>query len=307
MQYQFQSTLPLRGATPETHCCPTSRAISIHAPLTGSDTLSILAFSQKFYFNPRSPYGERQGSSRAPDAGVLISIHAPLTGSDVAWWSLSAACSKFQSTLPLRGATCTCTKCGASFEFQSTLPLRGATLNVPRSLKKCIFQSTLPLRGATNATLPRLSPLPFQSTLPLRGATICTCRKCGAKFISIHAPLTGSDEYPYTPPLNVPNFNPRSPYGERRVSLYSPSKCSEFQSTLPLRGATNSYRTSFFWTAISIHAPLTGSDIDGEKRTLTDAHFNPRSPYGERPIFPDNSSKVIGFQSTLPLRGATTA
>ena len=34
--------------------------ISIHAPLTGSDLLFLNATMRPHYFNPRSPYGERQ-------------------------------------------------------------------------------------------------------------------------------------------------------------------------------------------------------------------------------------------------------
>ena len=145
--------------------------ISIHAPLTGSDHAPGLFHSSSRYFNPRSPYGERQ-----------------------------------------------------------------------KWLKLCLDHAL------------------FQSTLPLRGATVYA--KQGDTFtrISIHAPLTGSDPNlrRYVQPDD--DFNPRSPYGERRKSI---SKCTLsnnfnprspygerlsgfissavwalFQSTLPLRGAT---------------------------------------------------------------------
>ena len=79
---------------------------------------------------------------------------------------------------------------------------------------------------------------------------------------------------------------------------------------------------------ISIHAPLTGSDWHyrcglrmtvhfnprspyGERhgnglQTSKRCHFNPRSPYGERPQSIDLDFSDLGFQSTLPLRGATS-
>ena len=60
-QYQFQSTLPARGATDGTDKRLMDELISIHAPRTGSDTLYrylMLAY--------------------------IISIHAPRTGSDSA-------------------------------------------------------------------------------------------------------------------------------------------------------------------------------------------------------------------------------
>ena len=102
-------------------------------------------------------------------------------------------------------------------------------------------------------------------------------------MISIHAPLTGSDPPGGAPLVEIKNFNPRSPYGERRYI------CS----------------LSLLMLIISIHAPLTGSDILRIGCNGACRDFNPRSPYGERP--PGSTSPVGGkrFQSTLPLRGAT--
>ena len=122
------------------------------------------------------------------------------------------------------------------------------------------FQSTLPLRGATAFLSPADREGRFQSTLPLRGATI-------AAF----------------PALSISSdFNPRSPYGERRISICLPAKMAKFQSTLPLRGATIVVRPLDITILISIHAPLTGSDITKPARQARLQHFNPRSPYGER-------------------------
>ena len=78
---QFQSTLPLRGATPpdkevtdsqdisihapltgsdqQTEAIKPHREISIHAPLTGSDPRQRHHVGVESHFNPRSPYGER--------------------------------------------------------------------------------------------------------------------------------------------------------------------------------------------------------------------------------------------------------
>ena len=124
-------------------------------------------------------------------------------------------------------------------------------------------------------------------------------------MISIHAPLTGSDQAPLPLGYLSINFNPRSPYGER-----------------PLPSLLNKHRTP-----ISIHAPLTGSDRVSHYITCPFGDFNPRSPYGERrdhsfqrpwPLYFNPRSpygerhakrrdllSVLLFQSTLPLRGAT--
>ena len=83
----------------------TAPVISIHAPRAGSDHISIVLSSCNVYFNPRSPCGERR-------------LYA-------------------ESRL-------------AEYKFQSTLPVRGATARRPGATVTLIFQSTLPVRGATH-------------------------------------------------------------------------------------------------------------------------------------------------------------
>ena len=102
--------------------------------------------------------------------------------------------------------------------------------------------------------------------------------------ISIHAPLAGSDRALMTCILMTSDFNPRSPRGERRSCGHLILSCKRFQSTLPSRGATRLIEDLNTNIAISIHAPLAGSDAD-------------RAPH-TRPY--------TTFQSTLPSRGATT-
>ena len=100
---------PLTGSDCSRHFCwRTLEWISIHAPLTGSDLPAFVGGRNIFYFNPRSPYGERQGVN-------IMYQNDPI----------------FQSTLPLRGATLHPTKrLSSAPQFQSTLPLRGATVKV---------------------------------------------------------------------------------------------------------------------------------------------------------------------------------
>ena len=78
--------------------------------------------------------------------------------------------------------------------------------------------------------------------------------------ISIHAPRAGSD---------LAGMGIINPY-------------TGFQSTLPVRGATEAEATEATVEKISIHAPRAGSDgkyPHGASRLL---YFNPRSPCGER-------------------------
>ena len=168
---------------------------------------------------------------------------------------------KFQSTLPARGATQTARTPMRRRTFQSTLPARGATLRSdsriqsplhfnprsprgerPRRLRRSpsgsSFQSTLPARGATRrARIPDVKLL-FQSTLPARGATAAREQLAACHAISIHAPREGSDNTAHNPSHAAANFNPRSPRGERRSRRRFSGSVSVFQSTLPARGAT---------------------------------------------------------------------
>ena len=213
-------------------------------------------------FNPRSPYGERQP--------VLSGIRGER---------------EFQSTLPLRGATGNCIRGRPIYPISIHAPLTGSDAHFLGAGERCIhfnprspygerlvylmithdpklFQSTLPLRGATTGFPVRLPTSEFQSTLPLRGATDSSWLEGREFHISIHAPLTGSDRSAHLSQTYPPNFNPRSPYGERLVlERFYMRPERGFQSTLPLRGATRSPRTP-------------------ESSTT---YFNPRSPYGERP------------------------
>ena len=79
---QFQSTHPLRDATVLQCHVLSFICISIHAPLTGCDTILSRTRSHMLNFNPRTPYGMRRQSKMT------------------ACWLR-----KFQSTHPLRDAT----------------------------------------------------------------------------------------------------------------------------------------------------------------------------------------------------------
>ena len=82
-QRKFQSTRPLRGATKVALVEASAEGISIHAPLAGRDNPHKLIFI----------FGK-------------ISIHAPLAGRDLPAIFVSMISARFQSTRPLRGATC---------------------------------------------------------------------------------------------------------------------------------------------------------------------------------------------------------
>ena len=125
------------------------------------------------------------------------------------------------------------------------------------------------------------------------------------------------------------DFNPRSPWGERRRTCLTHGCYAIFQSTLPVGGATKKTRHRIsagrFQSTlpvggatrkdggqgnvppISIHAPRGGSDITFDKRRKSLGNFNPRSPWGERRLSPRNLRSRFRFQSTLPVGGATAS
>ena len=101
-------------------------------------------------------------------------------------------------------------------------------------------------------------------------------------------------------------FNPRSPWGERLFASCLFRMDAIFQSTLPVGGATAASVTLLAFMLISIHAPRGGSDLSvGFCPTCFYIHFNPRSPWGERPLPLTKSGWNEVFQSTLPVGGAT--
>ena len=192
----------------------------------------------------------------------------------------------------------------------------------------------------------------FQSTLPVGGATRRSCHKGCIKAISIHAPRGGSDFslIRFSSACWISIHAPRG--GSDLGDVFLLGHQIQFQSTLPVGGATNSNRpvsifrqhfnprspwgerlcaviALFFQPLISIHAPRGGSDWAclltrpsagyfnprspwGERLQLflhisgSYHHFNPRSPWGERPVAPESAARnTMPFQSTLPVGGAT--
>ena len=145
-------------------------------------------------FNPRSPHGERLDGFNRRDAD-----------------------SKFQSTLPARGATVASIVFGGFFAFQSTLPARGATLSM----------------DGTNRSRDYFNPRSPHGERHLRNSPISR-QKC----ISIHAPRTGSDVLVRIIEINAPiSIHAPRTGSDGLESVYN-DHVYKFQSTLPARGAT---------------------------------------------------------------------
>ena len=102
----------------------------------------------------------------------------------------------------------------------------------------------------------------FQSTLPVWGAT--------SRFSApAHIP---------------PDFNPRSPCGERLRQGRSQIPHQGFQSTLPVWGATSHlFLLASLLRIFQSTLPVWGATSGSSKMAKFEEYFNPRSPCGERP------------------------
>ena len=77
-----------------------------------------------------------------------------------------------------------------------------------------------------------------------------------------------------------------------------------FQSTLPMRGATEDAAYMIPKGAISIHAPHAGSDNEVNENVKLDTNFNPRSPCGERPAFSAPEAMLFAISIHAPHAGS---
>ena len=260
-------------------------------------------------FNPRTPYGMRLASSIAS----IISLYV------------------FQSTHPLRDATF-CSYCWVLvFDYFNPRTPYGMRrliqllyncmdeISIHAPLTGCDFlsytSSTIPLAISIHAPLTGcdfISVLTtgmryiFQSTHPLRDATKWNWTTSSAlRFQSTHPLRDATSMLMYQGHMNQ-NFNPRTPYGMRHDAPEKVDIRSWFQSTHPLRDATQAEGVLILQGDISIHAPLTGCDIlRCISSSIVISDFNPRTPYGMRPLSEAFVMTSLSFQSTHPLRDAT--
>ena len=168
---QFQSTLPLRGATQVSIMALQTLDISIHAPLAGGDLcLGLKDLVTQISIHAPLAGGDDLVAQKRRSVG--ISIHAPLAGGDPAN-ALNVPKASFQSTLPLRGATRPSATCPISVKpyFNPRSPCGGRPEGGFVGFRDPYFNPRSPCGG-------RLEPRYGQHL---------------DQFISIHAPLAGGD------------------------------------------------------------------------------------------------------------------
>ena len=326
---QFQSTHPVRGATPPTWKLPLPVCISIHAPRAGCDGTGQIVVCILFLISIHAP---RAGCDVCGTVGTnpkLISIHAPRAGCDrrsgkrsqAGWISIHAP------------------RAGCDGGVSPRRPRRKISIHAPRAgcdlrqwalrWSSSIFQSTHPVRGAT---LPR--PPPWWCCRNFNPRTPCGVRPAdhtvgvGRADISIHAPRAGCDasrscvpaedlEFQSTHPVRGATLKTEYLLEKQVISIHAPRAGCDgpvgpgqeaveiFQSTHPVRGATSREKILTIPVNISIHAPRAGCDGEGTTTSLLRMDFNPRTPCGVRRDGEGEDPLEAEFQSTHPVRGAT--
>ena len=145
--------------------------------------------------------------------------------------------------------------------FQSTLPMRGATFSMVLLYSDIAnFNPHSPCGERPNGGVLGKATEIFQSTLPMRGATLDRLPDLVFVAISIHTPHAGSDASTCCTFQTAGYFNPHSPCGERHELVNDQRQAAQFQSTLPMRGATAASWGRLGEGMISIHTPHAGSD-----------------------------------------------
>ena len=238
-----------------------------------------------FGFNPRAPCGARPCEhSHSTPCTSSFNPRAPCGARHVAA-CLSASSACFNPRAPC-GARPFCRKVKSFvIVFQSTRPVRGATCRHDAAVLVDLVSIHAP-RAGRDATSPPYRRLArqFQSTRPVRGAT-------------------RTSSYPRR---HHRRFNPRAPCGAR-LHMDAPVYVRNmFQSTRPVRGATFVVVVLNRDSCVSIHAPRAGRDTPHMIDALRSAGFNPRAPCGARPRSSTNARSPLSFQSTRPVRGATS-
>ena len=236
---EFQSTLPVRGATMRTGVRITVYRISIHAPRAGSDVfdpphltgakISIHApraggdrrppsppEPPPPYFNPRPPCGGRRGARRRiPPCTRYFNPRPPCGGRPDAAQKLLFGMSISIHAPRAGGDGWSCTV-DAEIYISIHAPRAGGDTRSTRSQRSAArFQSTPPVRGATLRINPLYYILAISIHAPRAGGDIFISSPSSSGGISIHAPRAGGDLTARAPTSLIPYFNPRPPCGGR--------------------------------------------------------------------------------------------
>ena len=118
----------------------------------------------------------------------------------------------FQSTPPVKAATCAQVVADSCDQFQSTPPVKAATgSRYAVSQPPLQFQSTPPVKAATCSTYVEYEVALISIHAAREGGDPVMIHISLKFFISIHAAREGGDRHPHRHPRRRNYFNPRRP------------------------------------------------------------------------------------------------
>ena len=124
----FQSTRPMRGATPRSLRGRYAGDISIHAPHAGRDAHQDRRLPLCHHFNPRAPCGARRTSLHRRACPRYFNPRAPCGARRGRQRNVFPAVQHFNPRAPCGARLNAATQAGDYYAtFQSTRPMRGAT------------------------------------------------------------------------------------------------------------------------------------------------------------------------------------
>ena len=201
----FQSTRPLRGATPTAGAQRQGTGISIHAPLAGRDVTFSESGSNWVSFQSTRPLRGATGQDRTGVGGGLYFNPRAPCGARPLSLRFALLHPDFQSTRPLRGATSLSALCPPPPGISIHAPLAGRDAGLYQEGAGGAISIHAPLAGRDRCkhNLPH-APLDFNPRAP-----------CGARRTA------------WTTSRPCANFNPRAPCGARldrllRVAIVAP-------------------------------------------------------------------------------------
>ena len=193
---QFQSTLPMRGAT----------------------LICVLSITVTSYFNPHSPCGERPNQEIFLGAQWNFNPHSPCGERLSGHWCAPQTLGDFNPHSPCGERpryVHYCTKCQ---RISIHTPHAGSDAQI-RALQGDVekFQSTLPMRGATAVHNNHLLPFPISIHTPHAGSDTGARMPYGQDcYFNPHSPC-GERRQDAASFSASDHFNPHSPCGERRI------------------------------------------------------------------------------------------
>ena len=276
----FQSTRPVRGATPR---LPPPHRIACFNPRAPCGARPSCSYKVKplFGFNPRAPCGARRCFSIAillffrfqstrPVRGATkdvnevrfsdyVSIHAPRVGRDDSHGHTDAP-RNVSIHAPRVGRDLVDKRhISADQRFNPRAPCGARRFSLTLIRLIGCFNPRAPCGARHLSCMPGITSQLFQSTRPVRGATSNSCYVIMLSEFQSTRPVRGATGV-YGHRACHRGFNPRAPCGARPIDCLTVSQVQEFQSTRPVRGATERGSSCIFPTYVSIHAPRAGRD-----------------------------------------------